>query len=412
MKLGVLAESIANSGLNPMDRWLVLKSPAGTDYIVYEGNRRLAALKLLAQPTLIHSLSIPAPLTKRFEKLAKTFASNGLVPAVDCFVIPDRETGAQWLQQRHTGENGGRGIVQWSGVATARFRGSDPALQALDFVLAKGGLQEDEKAEILENFPITTLDRLLSAKAFRKGIGVDVKDRKLFTNLPEDQVVKPLTRIVRDLASGKVTVSDLKNQTQQATYLSNLGKDLPNLKKATSTDTLVENLSKGSGAATAKVQAPSKPQKPSTPPPRKSVIPRQCKLAVSVSKIHEIEKELRSLELDEAPHAISVMLRVFLELSVDHYLTTKGISLTATTPSGVKDKSLKVKITAAIAAMIGDGVPKKHLDGIANGIHDSKSPLFVDTLHNYVHNRFYSPKIRDLTVAWDNSQPFFQEIWK
>jgi hypothetical protein len=58
--------------------------------------------------------------------------------------------------------------------------------------------------------------------------------------------------------------------------------------------------------------------------------------------------------------------------------------------------------------MVKGGVRKKDLAGVERGIDDKNSPLFVATLHNYVHNRFYSPTERDLKVAWDNSQLFFE----
>ncbi len=53
VKLANLAESIAEEGLNPMDRLLVIKSPArASKYIVLEGNRRTAALKILRNPAI------------------------------------------------------------------------------------------------------------------------------------------------------------------------------------------------------------------------------------------------------------------------------------------------------------------------------------------------------------------------
>jgi len=65
---------------------------------------------------------------------------------------------------------------------------------------------------------------------------------------------------------------------------------------------------------------------------------------VSNSKIAEIYNELRTLQLVRHPHAIAVLLRVFLETSVDQYLTTAGISLTFSTPNPPKDKSLRRKV--------------------------------------------------------------------
>jgi hypothetical protein len=97
-------------------------------------------------------------------------------------------------------------------------------------------------------------------------------------------------------------------------------------------------------------------------------------------------------------------------------LTALGIPLQQTirTSGGniTKDKSLKSKVVEAINEMVKKGVPKKDLDGVSKGIHDRDHPLYVESLHNYVHNRFYSPTERDLKVAWDNTQLFFESIWK
>jgi len=132
VKLVVLAESIVTDGLNPMDRWLVLKSADERGkYIVLEGNRRLATIRLLHNPAVMNDLEVRAPVKKRLEELAKQFAVKSIEP-IDCYEIDDRADAATWLTQRHTGENQGSGIVNWGGMATARFRGRDPALQALD----------------------------------------------------------------------------------------------------------------------------------------------------------------------------------------------------------------------------------------------------------------------------------------
>src|SRR5258707_1936553 len=116
-----------------------------------------------------------------------------------------------WILLRHTGENLGRGIVSWSGLAASRFRGSDAALQALDFVRSRGHLTEEESASLANiNYPISTLDRLLSSRDVRRLIGIDVKKRKLVSDLPPNEFMKPLRRMVLDLAAKRVNVSELK----------------------------------------------------------------------------------------------------------------------------------------------------------------------------------------------------------
>lgn len=152
--------------------------------------------------------------------------------------------------------------------------------------------------------------------------------------------------------------------------------------------------------------------KPKPLPVRKTLIPRDCYLTVSNPKIAEITKELRTLTLNDYPHSISVLFRVFMEQSVDHYLTSQGIPLQISTTAGNKDKKLRSKVGETIGRLVANGIPKKDLAGIEKGIDDKNSPLYVETLQNYVHNRFYSPTERDLKVTWDNTQLFFEKIWQ
>jgi hypothetical protein len=410
VKLVVLAESIVSDRLNPMDRWLVIKSQTDLGrFIVIEGNRRLAALRILNNPAVLKDLEVRSPVKRRLEDLASEFDLDN-IGRIDCFEVADRAEGATWLNQRHTGENKGRGIVNWGGVATARFRGRDPALQALDLVMSHGSLSDEEKELVEDNFPISTLDRLLSTPGVRKKIGVDVSESKLKTGLPPTEIIKPLRKIVLDLARGTINVTQLKSRDQQLAYVGKLGKDLPDLTKASSEMTTVEGLDDKDFKPAA---TPKPKPKPKPPAVRKTLIPRDCYLTVSNAKIAEIVKELRSLELVSHPHSISVLFRVFLEQSTDHYLTAGGISLSINTKGGgPKDKSMRFKVLEAIKHMVTQGTREKDLAGVAKGIDNVNNPLSAETLNSYVHSRFFSPTERDLKVAWDNAQLYFEIIWK
>jgi hypothetical protein len=291
VKLVVLAESIVADGLNPMDRWLVLRSPDEVGkYIVLEGNRRLATIRLLNNRHMLNSLEVRSPVKKRFDDLADQFDLDRISP-IACFEIADRTSAAAWLNQRHTGENKGRGIVGWGGVATARFRGRDPALQALDLVLEHGDLSQEEKDLVEDHFPITTLERLLSTPSVRNLIAVEISESKLKTDLPAEEVIKPLRRMVLDVATETVNVSDLKSRDQMVAYTKKLGNDLPNIKKRTGDTKAVDEWSERD------FKPPPKPKpQPKPAPLRKMLIPRNCYFTVSNNKIAEISKELRSLE--------------------------------------------------------------------------------------------------------------------
>lgn len=411
VKLVVLAESIVSDGLNPMDRWLVLKSTDPNErgrFVVLEGNRRLAAIRLLNNRAQMDDLEVRTFIKSKLIQLSESFDLDTVEP-VPCYEVHDREAATPWINQRHTGENRGRGIVDWGGVATARFRGRDPALQALDLVLNHGDLTEEEKAAVEDRFPITTLDRLLSTPGVRAKIGVEIANSKLTTDLPPDEAIKPLRRIVVELGTGVVNVTALKSRDQMVSYISGYAKDLPNLSKRTGKPKPVDEWTDPDFRPPSPKPAGPKPR---PAPVRRTLIPRDHHLTVSNAKIAEITKELRMLSLADFPHAISVLYRVFLEQSVDHYLTAAGIALDATTSGGKRDKNLRTKVGDAITEMVKRGTPKRNLAGVERGIDDKNSPLFVDALHDYVHNRFYLPTVRELKVAWDNSQVFFGQIWQ
>lgn len=408
-KLVTLAESIAQDGLSPSERFIVMPAPrrAGK-YIVLEGNRRLAALKMLYNPAVLGDLPVSAAYRRRIEKIAQGFGARS-VGHVDCYVVPDRAAATHWIQQKHTGENEGRGIVAWSGVARGRFRGQHPALQALDFALERGSFSDQERATIAQRFPITTLERLLGTPSVRAQLGFEISTGRLMTQLPDDEALKPLQKIIKDLSAGTVNVTKLKNKSQQEAYVKSLGKNLPDLSKLGGQP---REILSGANDAAPPSSGSARPRSRPTAP-RKVLIPKQAALHVTVEKVAEILKELQTLKLEQAPHAISVLFRVFLEISVDHYISTNNIPANAPTQNnGNVKKSLKTKIEESINHMISVGVDRNSLDGIRQGKDNKQSPLFIDTLNNYVHNRFFSPSERELRIAWDNSAPFFQTIWK
>jgi hypothetical protein len=316
------------------------------------------------------------------------------------------------------GEDQGRGIVDWSGEASAGFRGRDPALQALEFVRQNGQLTDEQKELLSKAFPITTLDRLLSTPDVRKALGFDVKDGKLVTDLPADEAIKGLRKVTLDLAEKRINVTKLKSKTQQVDYVSKLpAVDLPNLSRRSAVQRPVDDLSAPSagnnpGSTAKTASSTSGAQRSRTSPPRTTIVGRPARLVVSNPKVAEIYGELKNLKLAVNPHAISVLLSVFIETSTDHYLTKVGIPLVFAAPGqGDKDKVLRKKIEEAVFHMETSGAPKKDFVGLTKGLADKNHPLSVDILHSYVHNRFVTPKERDLTMAWDNALPYFERIW-
>ncbi|WP_143748478.1 hypothetical protein [Mesorhizobium carmichaelinearum] len=134
-KLVRLAESIVEHGLSPIEKMMVLEvTEKPKRYIALEGNRRVAALKLLANPAVMTGLVIPAAMQKAIERLASVFDKSKVEPFI-AHETASREEGRYWIQLRHNGEDEGRGVVAWKPIVAARYRDKEPAIQALDMVL-------------------------------------------------------------------------------------------------------------------------------------------------------------------------------------------------------------------------------------------------------------------------------------
>ena len=144
------------------------------------------------------------------------------------------------------------------------------------------------------------------------------------------------------------------------------------------------------------------------------MVPRSCKLTIPAGKISGIYEDLKILQLARHVHSIGVLLRVFLEMSVDDYLENKaGSSLTFKDPNSGRmlDKKLREKVKETIAHMVANGEAEKDFKGVGTALNDPINPFSIDTLHAYIHNRFFTPTDTHLVTGWDNAQPFFEKIW-
>lgn len=115
VQLTALARDLLDRGsANPTELPILVKE--GTKYVVLEGNRRFAALKLLADPKLADDPSHRAV----FERLMR----SGRQPpkTLYCAIAQDRAEADHWITLRHTGANDGVGVRVWSAEQNARHR--------------------------------------------------------------------------------------------------------------------------------------------------------------------------------------------------------------------------------------------------------------------------------------------------
>lgn len=399
-----LSKDIAKHGLSPIDGVLVL--PAGDeapgDYIVWEGNRRVAALKLLDDPNRCHD----SKNRQRFSNI-RSKAKVEIAEDVECTVAPSTEEAERLIELRHQGPQEGIGTVPWDAKQKSRHqqrlgkRGRYAfSQQVLDAIIDK--LDDDLKEKVqAKEFPISTLDRILHNTYAREFLGLSTEGGLPQRVLEEREALKGLTKVISDIAQG-LAVREVYNSERIREYLGNFDrKEIPDKKKRLSEPvplTMHED----------ETTTPSKTRTRSRPLGhlRKKLIPSGVTYGIEDSRVNAIYRELKRLNVDTCRNAVAVLFRVFLELSVELYLDEHGIKY-----DSYRDK-LKEKAKKVVEDMNRNGwLDRRGSKGINVTISSQDNPHSVDTFHAYVHNRHFHPQPSELNTAWDRLQPFFDALF-
>ncbi len=393
-KLQVLAKDIVEYGLNPLELPIVMPSEEGDRYIVLEGNRRLGALRALEHPDSVADAVTPSVL-KELRKLSKQYY-EAPIDFVQCQVVKDRDEVEHWLRLKHTGENAGAGIVRWGPQETARFnaRGKavEPHLEVLDFLEDRGDLTSEERASV----NTSTLKRMISNPTLRSRVGVGIDGKRLTLLAEADRVAKALLYLVKNIPP----VKEVYTAPQRVAWANKIPKRIA----IDPTDP------KDKGSLISEAEKPKKKaQKAAKPVPRrqrKTLIPNDCVLNVTDPRCSLIEEELRRLEVERFTNAVSVLLRVFIELSVDDYLVRSKMQ---TGPNDVLAKKLQDAAHHLFVRKLINEQQRKAVNRACSS--DAYLAASVKLMHQYVHNQAVFPAPSDLLANWRSIQPFMTALW-
>ena len=396
-KLIKLAEDITEYGINPSESLIVMKALKRRGrFVVLEGNRRLAALRALETPDLLAG-AVPAGALNTLRQLSNRYQGNP-VDIIACILVRDREEAHHWIELKHAGEMDGAGTVRWGAQERSRYTASgtkqEPEMQALDYLEFKGHLTPNERASV----PIASWRRLIGSPDVRSKLGIETPRGELKILAKEEDVAKALTYVAKDLATGRIRTGDIYTKEHRVKYAESLPESIvvtPILKSG-------EGVDIGTDVPVQK----TKPTKKRRQRPRTTLIPPDCVLDITDPRIQDIAKELRRMALNEFTNAVSVLFRVFVELSVDSYIERASLK-------AEPKAKLRVKLQIVVDDLISQRkLKRQQAKPVRRALQkDSFLAPSIDLFNEYVHNQYMLPAPTDLRAAWDSLQPFITAIW-
>lgn len=351
-------------------------------------------MKALEAPDALSGAVSPTTLTG-LKKLSATYLENP-IETVRCIVFKTRKEAQHWLALKHTGENEGAGVVQWDADETARFRGMErgsmePFRQALDFAQSAGYLSSETRSKL----HTSTFKRLIDTPVIREKLGVTYKNGELQIAADKERVAKAIAWVAKDLVDRQVSVGQVYNIEQRRKYASKIPANITIKPKGTGVPITAVS------SKTAKNRQPARRK-----PVRDVLIPYDCALTVHDARSREIEHELRKMSLQEFTNGVSVLFRVFIEISVDWYLQDQAVAVPAGSKLGDRVRSAgehllkRHKLTNAQVKPVRQAAQRNSYLGPT-----------VTLFNDYVHNAAMFPAPTDLRSHWNSLQPFLQAIW-
>ena len=402
-KISNLALDIHTNGISPAQRFIVIENDGR--YTVLDGNRRLAAVRILRDPKLL-------PPGVRPPEFAETVATRGRCPdRVSCCVLPDRQSAEIWLERIHTGQMDGVGVVPWSPVAQHRFKPRPRRDQTASAVIVSEWLRErTDDEEIRRNINTvldessTNLGRLVGDPNVRSLIGFDFDANDLKGHATEEALVRRLSRIVTDLA-GETVVAELMSRPDRKQYIIQLlGSDLHSDDGGKQHDTDDGSGSRDSDGTASRGTGPShtsrgEEPRESTDGQSSSKKTKGSRRKAPLRMFQDLEpaglktraksifEELQHINISNFPNASAFLLRSAIEFSVAEYL--QSISLDP-------DRgSLKDRIEQTIDNLETSQKSNRY-HGIQIELGKPHSLTAARNLNSYVHNRSHQPQADDL----------------
>jgi hypothetical protein len=412
-----MMRSIKLHGLDPGDSfYLVQEGEEDDPYTVVDGNRRLAALKVLSQPDLLHGTDLSESMKKPLIKEADGYSLPGenLVP---CVLFEDRVEANDWIERRHGTRLEGEGRIPWGTLEIQRFQNDRTVLDVISFVEKNSTFSDPEWARIKSAVEknTSTLRRFLESKAGQNHLGFNAKTSHggpEFTYDPAYEV-GVLSQIFADIDAGEINTRTHNKASDIQEYFDALAGPLSVKGKKAGTPrefaTTVVNDGTTRPRQIAKAARTVVVKAKRITPPRATLAPKRHPFVEPTNeKGRQLVREASRLKLKETPLGCAFLFRAMIEYTIDTEMRASRLPKVENgTELDLQTRFERVvtHLTAQKRVSKGDLAPIKTTLTAKNG------PVSIGALNGYIHSRFQLASTDELRNAWDHAEPLFVAIY-
>jgi hypothetical protein len=426
-----LTQSLLEDGYHPTENIIVLKQ--GKDSIVKEGNRRIAALKLIHGILGKITIELPSDIKKGIASVSKEWkAENAKVP---CAIYGESEakTVARIVRLAHgKGEKAGRDF--WNAVASARHNRdengeSEPALDILEKYIASGKNISDQQRERWSGvYPLSVLDEATKKIAPRLGFA---SARDMAENYPNKISHRSsLENIIFDIGLLTLTFPAIRNSVQD--FASNYGIPEPKQKDGGGTAGGAKDggdkggsASEGKGGKDDKDKESGNGKGGGKRPTKAAAIPAGDPRAVTLKlrafvprgtnreKVATLLIEARKLKIVDCPNAFCFVLRSMFEISAKAYCNDHKATGGPKAAKDGREKPLADLLKEIYAHLTNGGKDKelaKELYGATTELSGKTGLFSVTSMNQLVHNPSFHVDTKSICLLFANVFPLLEAM--
>lgn len=444
-----LAESLLDDGYLPTENIIVLvDAGTGATQTVREGNRRVAALKLIHGLLPKGGISTPAPIARKIERVSDEWKKNNL--SVPCILYGAEEASIvdRIVTLTHGKDEKAR-REEWKAIARARHNrdanhASEAGLDLLEkFFEVARNVSKEQSDNWSGTYPITVLDEAIKKLAPRLGVANAPDLAKKYPNVDHRDA---LDAIIKDIGLQKIGFTIIRSAKEDfaVPYGIPLPEEKPSSGIGGTTGAAPSGSSSGSAggtsrqgtgtgnsgagsAGTADNSGGTSSAGASTGSGKKTAavsiddpkavmrsLRKFTPLGANREKVVTLKKEMLTLKLDKTPIAFCFLLRSMFEISAKAYCEDhKNSGGPSSKDSAGKDKAL-VDVLKSIKAHLAENNSNKEklkaLHGAITELGKSEGLLSVTSMNQLVHNPKFSVLPSDVAGLFGNVFPLLQAM--